>query len=67
MIIGHAGGPRDGPEEKVAGTEEQISLPGGEEARCASGVHQLLSSSLFGEGSLQQGHIIKHQSNLQFV
>lgn len=38
MIIGRAGGLGDGPREKVAGTEEQISLPGGEEALGASGV-----------------------------
>lgn len=37
MIIGRAGGPGDGPREKVAGTEEQISLPGGEETLFASG------------------------------
>lgn len=38
MIIGRAGGLGDGPREKVAGTEKQISLPGGEEFLCASGV-----------------------------
>lgn len=38
MIIGRAGGLGDGPREKVAGTEEQISLPEGEEALRVSGV-----------------------------
>lgn len=38
MIIGRAGGLGDGPREKVAGTEEQISLPGGEENQYAPGV-----------------------------
>lgn len=31
MIIGRAGGLGDGPREKVAGAEEQISLPGEKE------------------------------------
>ena len=38
MIIGRAGGPGDEPTEKVAGTEERIRLPGGENAQYASGV-----------------------------
>lgn len=38
MIIGGAGGLGDGPREKVADTEEQISLPGGKEVPGASRV-----------------------------
>lgn len=38
MIIGRAGGPGDEPIEKVAGTEERISLLGGENAQHTTGV-----------------------------
>ena len=68
MIIGRAGGLGDGPREKVAGTEEQISLPEGEEALSVPGVQlNFLSLSLYGEGALQKGPLIKRQRNLQFV
>lgn len=36
VIIGRAGGPDNEPTEKVAGTEEQISLPQRERAQFAS-------------------------------